>query len=42
MGEFRTIGDKSETADLEKVQAVADYLRRAANRPELRFEEPHR
>ena len=33
---------ESETADLEKVKAVSDYLRRAANRPELRFEEPER
>ena len=39
---FLTRAIEAETASLETVKAVADYLRQAANRPELRFQEPER
>ena len=37
---FLTRAIEAETASLEMVKAVADYLRRAANEPELRFQAP--
>lgn len=37
---FLTSAIEAETASLEMVKAVADYLRRAANEPELRFQAP--
>ncbi|HWM91952.1 MAG TPA: tetratricopeptide repeat protein [Thermoanaerobaculia bacterium] len=37
---FLTQAIEAEAAGLEIVKSVADYLRRAANEPELRFQEP--